>query len=126
MVQKRGLPVYLMIGGAIIYILSILMPWFTFGLGYIYGFEFRSYLLLIAFIYPLYTFIRNIPIHQTYGVFSAIIPVAVLIVLYFSFTAKNEELDMVVARATFGYITAFFGCLLVLVAVFMKLRRQGK
>lgn len=123
--QKRGLPVYLISGGVIIYILSILMPWFTFGLGYFYGFEFRSYLLLIAFIYPLYTIIRNVPIHQTYGLFSAIIPAAVLVVLYFSFTGKNEELGIAVARATFGYYTALIGCLLVLIAVFMKLRRQG-
>lgn len=123
--QKRGVPIYLMVSGVVIYIISLLMPWFTVTLGYILGFHFKGYLFLLLFIYPLYTAIRNVPIHQTYGLFCGIIPVGVLIVLYVRYTGTNDALDVAISKASFGYYTAFIGCVLVLVAIFMKLKRQG-
>ena len=123
--HKRGLPVFMMVGGIMLYAISILMPWITVGLGYIPGFEFNAYLLLVLFIYPLYTFIRNVQIHQTYGSFCGIIPIGVLVVLYFNFTGQSDMLGVTVARASFGFYTAFIGCLLVLIAIFMKLKRQN-
>lgn len=125
-VNKRRLPIYLLVIGVILYALSILMPWMTIGLGYIPGFEFNAYLLIILFIYPLYTFIRDVPIHQTYGLFCGVIPVGVLVVIYFMYTGKDAALDVALVRASFGFYTAFVGCILILAAIFMKLRMQNR
>lgn len=123
---KRGIASYVMIAGVVIYIISMLMPWITLGFGTIPGYEFRSYLLLILFIYPVYTVIRNVYMNPRYGAFCGIIPIGVLGMLYMNLTGKDEELEVAVAKATFGYYTAIVGVVLVLVGVFMKIRKQNR
>lgn len=124
--EKRGAPSYVMIAGVVIYIISILMPWITIGFGNVPGYAFRSYLLLILFIYPIYTVIRNVYMNPRYGAFCGIIPIGVLGMLYINITGDEEELEVAVAKATFGYYTAIVGVLLFLVGVFMKIRKQNR
>lgn len=124
--HKRGSAIYLMITGVLLYILSLLMPWITVGFGELPGYAFHFYVQLIFFIYPVYTVIRNVSMSRRYGLLCGIVPIAALVMFYFSVTGKNDALELTVVKASFGYYTALFGSVLVLIGIFMKLRTQNK
>lgn len=120
MVRKWGIGGFLIVIAAILYVISLFMPWVSTVLFHMNGFQKESYLILILFVYPLFTVIANKSMNLMIGLALAIF--ALLFLVYYATSTSEAYVGSAFSVAGAGLYAAIIATILFLAGIIIKAR----
>ncbi len=122
MVRNWGMGGLFIVIAAILYIISLFMPWVSTALFSMNGFQQVGYLVILLFIYPLYTILANRPMNFMVGLALAIF--SILFLVYHLTSSLGEYMGAMIHVAGAGLYTGIFATILFLVGIIVKSREK--
>lgn len=120
MVRKWGIGGLSIVVAAVLFIISLFMPWASIVFFSLNGFQQEGYLVFILFIYPVYTVLANKMMKLMIGLASAIF--AVLFLIYYAVSMSEEYMGTTFSVAGAGMYTAILSAIILLTGIILKVK----
>lgn len=120
MVRKWGIGGLSIVVAAVLFIISLFMPWASIVFFSLNGFQQEGYLVFILFIYPVYTVLANKMMKLMIGLASAIF--AVLFLIYYAVSMSEEYMGTTFSVAGAGMYTAILSAIILLTGIILKIK----